>query len=279
MLGSLTLQSLQMRSWHSVQTSPRPKIRPKDLRQRAHCRSPTSCGRWKPLCFISNSSFFSLLFGTKKRSSGGVIKEAANFNWSQAFTVSSSPPFSLVSHLSAAPSGSCLSHAPAERQNPDPPRAVPWGPQSKYCQWNQPSGCMRGLQTKALQCHLLSFFSVILLIQLLLLFNWHPFVQRFLPISKSWCGRWSSQETYMGSNKQGNQWNMADKWQTELAVTLPFYNLVHFYVWKALLKHCSSLKSLVDILYKCSGGQTKSNLNWRLILKIQHFFISISVII
>lgn len=69
-LGSFMLQSLQTRSWHSVQRSPRPKIRPKALRQRAHCRSATSCGRWKPLCFISNSSFFILLFDTKKRWSG-----------------------------------------------------------------------------------------------------------------------------------------------------------------------------------------------------------------
>lgn len=73
----------------------------------------------------------------------GVIKEATlSKALNGVFTVSSSPPSSLASHLSATPSGSCLSRAPAERRNPGPPRAAPSLPQSKCRQWNQPSGCM-----------------------------------------------------------------------------------------------------------------------------------------
>lgn len=60
-LGGLTRHSLQTRSWHSLHRSPRSKIRPSALRQRAHWRSPTSWGRWEPFRLISSSSFFSLL--------------------------------------------------------------------------------------------------------------------------------------------------------------------------------------------------------------------------
>ena len=39
----------------------------------------------------------------------------------EVLTVSSSPLVSSVSHLSAAPSGSFLSHVPADRRGLDPP--------------------------------------------------------------------------------------------------------------------------------------------------------------
>lgn len=69
-LAGTTRQSLQTRSWHSTHRSPRSKMRPKVLRQRAHWRCPTSWGRWEPFCLISSSSFFSLLFDRKSRTSG-----------------------------------------------------------------------------------------------------------------------------------------------------------------------------------------------------------------
>lgn len=147
MSGSLTRQSLQTRSSHSLQRSPRPKIRPKDLRQRAHCRSPISRGRGEPLRLISSNSFFSLLLDRKRRPSGNIKKEsAASIGGTKVLTVSSSPLASAVSHLSATPSGSSPFHAPAERRDSDPLQPDPLVPQSKLCQQIQPSCCMKGSQ-------------------------------------------------------------------------------------------------------------------------------------
>lgn len=132
-LGSLTRQLLQTRSWHSLQRSPRSKIRPKVLRQRAHCRSPNSWGRWEPFRLISSSSFFSLLLDRKRRTSGDIKKTQSNMNTSpngdtKVLTVSSSPLASSVSRLSAAPLGSYPFHVPAERRGSDLPQLAPFVP-------------------------------------------------------------------------------------------------------------------------------------------------------
>lgn len=93
-LGGITRQSLQTRSWHSAQRSPRSKIRPKVLRQRAHCRCPTSWGRCEPFCLISSSSFFSLLFDRESRTSGDDEKSASEV--AAAFAKSSPYPLLLL---------------------------------------------------------------------------------------------------------------------------------------------------------------------------------------
>lgn len=58
---------------------------------------------------------------------------------SQALTVSSSLLASSVSRLSAAPSGSSLARAPAERRSSAPPCQAPLAPQSTLHWWIQPS--------------------------------------------------------------------------------------------------------------------------------------------
>lgn len=127
-LGAVMRQSLQTRSWHVSQRSPRSKIRPKVFRQRAHCRSPNSWGRREPLCLISSSSFFSFLWDRNSRTSNILRKVSLQMNMSsndEILTVSSSPLASLISHPSAAPSGSFLFHFPAERRGSDPPQSDP----------------------------------------------------------------------------------------------------------------------------------------------------------
>lgn len=138
--GIETRQSLQTRSWHSSQRSPRSKISPKLLRQRAHSRSPSSCCRQDPFRLISSNSFFSFL---RERKEEGALRKLSEMNSlkgdAEVLTLSSSPHASSISHLSAAPSGSCLSHVPADRRGSDPPRPAPLVFQSTRCRWNQPS--------------------------------------------------------------------------------------------------------------------------------------------
>lgn len=83
-LGFTTRQLLQIRDWHSSQRSPRSKIRPRLLRQRVHCRAPKSCGRMKPFCLTSSSSFFSLLRDRNTRRSQDTKKskrDDGEFKW------------------------------------------------------------------------------------------------------------------------------------------------------------------------------------------------------
>lgn len=83
-LGFTTRQLLQIRDWHSSQRSPRSKIRPRVLRQRVHCRAPKSCGRIKPFCLTSSSSFFSLLRDRNTRMSQDTKKskrDDGEFKW------------------------------------------------------------------------------------------------------------------------------------------------------------------------------------------------------
>lgn len=129
-LGGLTRQSLQTRSWHSSQRSPRSKMRPSAFRQRAHCRSPRSWGRWEPFRLISSSSFFSFLQHRTRITSAVINKTQCEMctssnDDSEVPTVSSSPLVSSISRPSAAPSGSSLVHVPAERRGSDPPRPAP----------------------------------------------------------------------------------------------------------------------------------------------------------
>lgn len=108
-------------------------MRPSAFRQRAHCRSPSSWGRWEPFRLISSSSFFSFLQHRMRITSMVINKTQCETSMSsnddsEVPTVSSSPPVSSVSHLSAAPSGSSLVHVPAERRGSDPPRPAPLVP-------------------------------------------------------------------------------------------------------------------------------------------------------
>lgn len=135
--------SLQTRCWHSSQSSPRSKIRPKVLRQRAHSLSPDSWGRGKPLCLISKSSFFIFLKGRnrrrpKRQRRWRVHDKKRWWNGDDVLTGSFSPLVFLVSHLFEELLGSFLFHDPAEMRGSGPPQLSPLAPLGKLSQINLP---------------------------------------------------------------------------------------------------------------------------------------------
>lgn len=74
-------QSLQTRSRHSSQSSPRSKISPNVLGQRAHCRSSESCGRREPFRLISSRSFFNFLQSRQRREGDKQTEKRSKVFW------------------------------------------------------------------------------------------------------------------------------------------------------------------------------------------------------
>lgn len=150
--GAVMRQSLQTRSLHSSQRSPRSKIRPRFLRQRAHCRSPSSWGWRQPFRLISSNSFFSFLPQTKKKNWLNKKKSTLLVQTVMLLTVCASPLVSSASHLSAAPLKSSLVRVRAKRRGSSPQRLAPLVP---FCRTQQP---IRNLESTTLCCSVVRCF-------------------------------------------------------------------------------------------------------------------------